>query len=245
MCVIGITLLVIGVTGCGEKVDPEEQREAENLIQGLNVMGMMTNVDAYDDYTLADGPPLNWTGPNEYEMPYGADSFYENTFWRIPLDSMETFIDTIIWLAMPEPDVWGADSDSVWTGIDTWFIGKVRNKIYFHTQFSIEDPDWVTGEFEWHWEETWYNYAYQIAKLTEGAEIDITTSANIGLSAQFRFADDGSGTTAENFASWNNTQFVRFEFFAQPQNDYDGYYLLLSEAWKVEHYFKLVKYQET
>ena len=39
MCVIGIALLVVAVTGCGEKADPEESREAQNLINGVGIMG--------------------------------------------------------------------------------------------------------------------------------------------------------------------------------------------------------------
>ena len=71
------------------------------------------------------------------------------------------------------------------------------------------------------------------------AEIDITTSVNIGLAAQFRINSDGSGSETENYASWNNTTFVRWEFYVRGSQEYDGYYTLLSEGWNVRHYFNL------
>jgi hypothetical protein len=247
LCVIGLAaLLFIGFTGCGEQLDTDEQREADNLLNGLGLMSMMTNVDAYSGYSTSPGltaPPFGWSGPNSFDLPEGSDTLFYQWQWKVPLDSMGVFLDSLIWLCMPIPNVWGADSDSLWTGINTWIIGESRNMIYFHTEFSVEDTSRVMGLFKWNWEDTYYEYDYMVSilDLNESAEIDITTSANIGLSAQFRFLEDGSGSTEDNFAAWNDQQFVRYEFFADPdEQGYDGYYELLSEGWKVRHYFRLI-----
>jgi hypothetical protein len=254
MLVIGCALVFIGlVTGCGDKVDEEELYEAQQLVTGINMMAMMTNVDAYG--TSADGTcgaPEGWDGPFVIELPEGSDTlFYEYTFpfWWFPrphIDTSGVFVDSIRWLAMPEPDVW-EDSTLVCTGINTWLIGQTYDYIYFHTTFSVADSLVVTGDFKWNWDETWYKYEYEVSKFTEAADIDITTSTNIGLAAHFLFVDNGSGTEEDCYAEWNNTIFVKYVFFAEPDpenNNADGYYTLLSEAWKVRHYFWLVKYEE-
>ena len=243
---VGIALLfVIGFNGCGDDVDPEEQYQADQLIQGFGATAMMTNVDAYSGYSsfgpgLAS-PPLGWSGPLGYDVPEGTDTLYYEFFWKLPLDSMGTVIDTVIWLAMPEPDVWGGDT-MPWTGLDTWIIGQTRPLIYFHTVFSMVDTISVNGTLKWNWEETFYEYAFDVMQdpTDYTAEIDITTSVNIGLSAQFRIIADGSGSETENFASWNNMTFVRYEFFVRGVQEYDGYYTLLSEGWNVRHYFNLI-----
>ncbi len=245
---LGIALLfVIGLTGCGDDTDQTELNEAGNLIEGLNMMAMMTNVYAYSSYQssgpLVDSAPWGWSGPNTYlYLPEGTDTLYYEFIWKIPLDSMDVQIDTMLFLLMFTPDIWDSVwQDSVPTQMDVWLIGETRNQIYFHTTVAIPDTLHVTGSMKWNWEETFYQYAYDVSTVNESAEIDITTSSNIGLSAQFRFEEDGSGSTAQNFASFFGTQFVRYEFFAVPDPDgYDGYYELLSEAWKVRHYFRLI-----
>ncbi|MBN2621578.1 hypothetical protein JXB22_10895 [candidate division WOR-3 bacterium] len=246
MLVFGCALVFAAlITGCGDKIDEDEQREAEQLVTGLNMMAMMTNVDAYSTTGL-DGAPFGWTGPFVYELPDWTDTLYYEYFIKLPLDSIDVFIDSIIWLVMPEPNVWGPDSLEPWTGIDTWIIGKARTDIYFHTTFSVEDTLAITGLLRWNWSETWYQYDYDVSMITEAADIDITTSSNIGLAAHFLFADDGSGTVDDCYAEWNNTIFVRYEFFDVPNaEEYDGYYELLSEAWKVQHFFKLTKEEST
>lgn len=253
---LGIALLfVIGLTGCGDETDQAELNEAGNLIEGLNMMAMMTNLDAYSGYQSSGpgiaAPPTGWSGPNGYQLPDWSDTlYYEYTFphwWfpRLHIDSAGVFVDSIRWLAMPEADVWGPESLELWTGIDTWITGQLRENIYFHTTFSIADSLVLSGLFRWNWEQTWYEYDYEVSKTTEAATIDITTSTNIGLAAHFLFADDGSGTENNCYAEWNNTTFVRYVFFAEPNEEhYDGYYTLLSEAWKVEHYFRLIKHEE-
>ncbi len=246
---LGIALLfVISLTGCGDETDQAELNEAENLVEGLNMLAMMTNLDAYSGYQSSGpgftSPPWGWSGPNPYpDIPNGTDTLYYYEFvWKFPLDSMETIIDTLIWLAMPEPDVWGGDT-MPWTGLDTWIIGQTRPLIYFHTVFSIVDTISVNGTLKWNWEDTFYEYAFDVRQNPTDytADIDITTSANIGLSAQFRIDADGSGPETENFASWNNLTFVRFEFFVRGSQEYDGYYTLLSEGWNIRHYFNLVE----
>jgi hypothetical protein len=246
---LGIAMLfMVSLTGCGEDIDPEEQSQAENLLSGLGLASVMTNLDAYSGYST-DGPgiatpPLGWSGPFAYlDIPEGTDTLYYEYFWKVPLDSMGTIIDTMVWLAMPEPDVWGGDT-MPWVGLDTWIIGQTRNMIYFHTTFEILDTTRVAGMMKWNWEDTYYEYDYQVSQVNYSSTIDITTSANIGLSAQFRIGNDGSGSETENFAAWNNTTFVRFEFFVRGSQEYDGYYTLLSEGWNVRHYFHLIKYEE-
>jgi hypothetical protein len=245
---LGIAMLFfISLTGCGEDLDPEEQNQAENLINGLGLAGVMTNLDAYSGYSTdaPATPPLGWSGPNAYpDIPEGTDTLFYEYFWKVPLDSLGTIIDTLIWIAMPEPDVWGGDT-MPWTGLDTWIIGQSRNMIYFHTTFEILDTTRVSGMLKWNWEETYYEYDYEVSQVTYGATIDITTSANIGLSAQFRINNDGSGSESDNYAAWNSATFVRFEFFVRGAQEYDGYYTLLSEGWNVRHYFNLIKYEET
>jgi len=245
---LGIAVLfVIGLTGCGDETDQTELNEAGNLIEGLNMMAMMTNVDAYSSYQssgpLVDSAPWGWSGPTGYPyLPEGTDTFYYEFIWKIPLDSMGVQIDTMLFLLMFTPDIWDPSCpDSIPTQMDVWLIGQERNQIYFHTTVAIPDTEHVTGSLKWNWEETFYQYVYDVSTVNESAGIDITTSSNIGLSAQFRFEEDGSGSTTQNFASFSGTQFVRYEFFAVPDPDgYDGYYELLSEAWKIRHYFMLI-----
>lgn len=248
LSILGIALLfMIGLTGCGEETDQTELLEAGNLVEGLNMLTMMTNIDAYSGYqSLGAGittVPFGWSGPNPYlELPEGTDTLYYVFFIKIPLDSMGVRIDTMLFLLMFTPDTWDTlCPDSIPTQMDVWVIGETRNQIYFHTTVAIPDTEHVTGSLKWNWEETYYQYEYDVSTLTEWAEIDISTSSNIGLSAQFRFEENGSGSTVQNFASFFGTQFVRYEFFAEPDPEgYDGYYELLSEAWKVRHYFRLV-----
>lgn len=248
LSILGIALLfAIGLTGCGDETDQTELQEAGNLVEGLNMLTMMTNVDAYSGYqSLGAGiatVPFGWSGPNPYlNLPEGDDTLYYVFFIKIPLDSMGVRIDTMLFLLMFTPDTWDTlCPDSIPTQMDVWLIGETRNQIYFHTTVAIPDTEHVTGSLKWNWEETYYQYEYDVSTLTEWGEIDISTSSNIGLSAQFRFEEDGSGSTVQNFASFFGTQFVRYEFFAEPDPEgYAGYYELLSEAWKVRHYFMLV-----
>jgi hypothetical protein len=185
---LGIALLfVIGLTGCGDDTDQTELNEAGNLIEGLNMMAMMTNVDAYsiDAYNsyqssgpLVDGAPWGWSGPNTYlYLPEGTDTLYYEFIWKIPLDSMDVQIDTMLFLLMFTPDIWDSVwQDSVPTQMDVWLIGETRNQIYFHTTVAIPDTLHVTGSMKWNWEETFYQYAYDVSTVNESAEIDITTS---------------------------------------------------------------------
>ena len=251
--ILGIALLfVIGLTGCGEDTDQAELNEAGNLVEGLNMLAMMTNVDAYSGYQSSGPgmatPPLGWAGPNVYlDMPEGTDTLFYEFAWTIPLDSSGVLLDRMLFLLMFTPDIWDTlCPDSIPTQMNVWLIGETRNQIYFHTTVAIPDTLHVTGSLKWNWEQTYYQFEYDVSTITEWGEIDISTSSNIGLSAQFRFEENGSGSTAQNFASFFGTQFVRYEFFAEPDPDgYDGYYELLSEAWKVRHYFMLVDKGDT
>lgn len=243
--VLGLCLLfAIGLTGCGDKVDENEQREAENLVNGLNMMAMMTNVDAYTALAINEAPPY-WEGPDTFPVPEEWENtvYYRWIFMKIPVDSMGTAIDSFYLYLMFTPDVWdSAYIDSVPWQLDIGLDAEVRN-IWFHTVVAIPDSIHVTGSLTWNWDETWYDYTFDVSQIDESADIDITTSANIGLGAFFLFDSVGAGSEEDNFAQWNSTVFVRYEFFAEPdENNNDGYYTLLSEAWKVRHYFKLVDY---
>ena len=237
--------LIAGFTSCSsDEVDVDELRQAENLIVGLNVTRMVA-ADAGEGGSGSPqvlAPPFGWTGPFTFNLPEGDDSLYYLFAWKFPLDSMQITIDSLLYLIMFTPDIWDPQyQDSVPTGMDAWLIGETRDLIYFHSTITIPDPVHVIGSLKWNWEATWYTYDFDVSTLTEWAEIDIATSSNIGLSAQFRFDDAGAGSTDDNWAAWHNTTFVRYEFFADPdENGYDGYYTLLSEAWKVRHYFVLV-----
>lgn len=237
---IGAALLFVTLISCGvDQSDEEELTEAENLIEGLMMMGRMTDIGAYSGPGLL-GPPFGWEGPDTFDIPEGTNTVYYKYFQKYPLDSTGIVIDSVLFLLMFTPDIW--DSlyyDSTITQIDAWLLAEVRD-IWFHSIGSIPDTLHVAGEMKWSWEDTWYEYVYDVSTIDESAEIDITTSPNIRLSAQFRFGSDGAGSTEDNWGKFQETIFVRYEFFAEPDpNGYDGYYILLSEAWKIRHYFIL------
>lgn len=247
--VLGLALLlVVGLTGCGEKTDETEQREAENLINGLGFMTMLTDVDAYSGLSLVPGfraPPWGWEGPNTYELPDGEKGQFYECIVRFPLDSMEVFVDSIMFLLMFEPDIWDTlYQDSLIVGLETWLIGVVRDDIYFNCELGIPDTLHVTGDLKWNWTETWWTYEFDVSTIDESAEIHINSSTNIRLSAQFIFDEEGAGTLDDCWAKFQETTFVKYEFFAEPDPDgYDGYYQLLSEGWKIDHYFKLIHHE--
>jgi len=240
---ISMALIFAGLISCGEKVDEQELTDAENLVEGLALMGMMTNVETYTGSTLF-GPPLGWTGPaiyNNVPSEWGNNYYYAFA-WKFPLDSAGTVIDTLLWLVMLTPDIWDTlYQDSTVTKIDVGLLAETRN-IWFHTIISFPDTMHISGDLKWNWESTWYKYAFNTSTVNESGEITITTSANINLSAHFKFDSLGAGGPEDNWGKYQETKFVQFTFFAQPDaNGYDGYYELASEAWKVKHYFKLQK----
>jgi len=245
--VFGLSLLVVvWLAGCGDKVDQDELREAENLVNGINMMAMMTNVDAYSGLNASgslDAPP-HWEGPDTFSVPdeWVSELFYKWLLIKFPIDSMGTTIDSASLYLMFTPDIWDSlYQDSTPTAMEIGILADTRD-IWFHTIVEIPDTESVNGSMKWNWEETWYKYEYDVSQITEAGKIDITTSSDIGLAAHFLFDDDGAGTTEDNYAEWNNTIFVKYEFFAEPDPEgYDGYYILLSEAWKVKHYFVLAK----
>lgn len=242
VALMGALFLVTMFVSCGgEDTDPQEQTEANDLLTGLMTLGMMTNVDDWSSaYLMA---PPNWEGPQEYPVPpeWADSTYYRFTFTKFPIDSSGVTIDSASLYLMFTPDIWDSIyADSTPTGYDIGILADTRN-IWFHTEVSIPDTLHVEGVLRWNYDETWYEYAYDVSTIDESAEIDINTSNDINLSAQFRFAADGSGSGEDNYAQFASTIFVRYEFFAEPDVDgYDGYYTLLSEAWKVRHYFTLV-----
>ncbi|MCX7995747.1 MAG: hypothetical protein N3A65_08280 [candidate division WOR-3 bacterium] len=244
LVVAGMMLLLVLFTGCGKKADEDELYQANNLIQGLAMLGMMTSVDKYGIDTYC-APPLGWIAPPEtIDVPNPVDwpnNVFYKFFIKFPLDSAGTVIDSITWLAMPSPDVWGGDTGTI-RQIDVGLLADHRN-IWFHTIISLDSVR-VRGNLKWNWEDTWYKYEFDVSIVPgdSSAEINISTSPNIQLYAHFKFDQRGAGTTEENWGKFGETIFVRYEFFAEPDaNGYDGYYILLSEGWKVKHFFKLEK----
>jgi len=240
---LGIAFLLSVFVGCGKKTDQEELKEAENLIQGLAVMGMMTHADALPKANLM-APPYGWEGPAQYNVPEEWGDLYYRFVFKFPVDSAGVTIDSGHIYLMFKPDIW--DSAHMYDPIDSVDIGILADNrdIWFRAVFDLSDTTRALGDFKWNWDETWYRYTFDVSQIDESASIDITTSPDIRLSAQFRFASDGSGTTEENFGKFDQTIFVKFEFFAEPDSSgYDGYYILLSEDWKVKHYFQLKKYE--
>jgi hypothetical protein len=91
----------------------------------------------------------------------------------------------------------------------------------------------------WNIHETWLDYTFTDMGLDtlvdRSGVIDVTTSNDIRLSAQFTFITDGSGT---GWGKFQDFEFVHFIFFdKEDANGYKGYYTLASEGWKVDHYF--------
>jgi hypothetical protein len=241
--VFGIaSILLISLAGCGgDETDEQELMDAQNLLQGLTMLGVMTNSSNTGGYRAPFGPPLFWQGPDVFNLPEGDDSIYYSFVFKFPLDSIDITIDSLMWLFIFTPDIWDSlYEDSLAIGFDTWLIGDNRDDIYFHTGVDIPDTAHITGTMKWNWTDTWWQYVFDNSTIDEAAEISITTSQNIRLSAHFLFDEDGAGSLEDNWGKFQNTTFVKYEFFAEPdENGYDGYYQLLSEAWKIDHYFVL------
>jgi hypothetical protein len=238
------SILVISLAGCGgDETDEQELMDAQNLLGGLMLMNMMVNPGTYTGSKAPATPPPFWTGPDSLDVPEGNNYlYYEYTFplGRIPFDSAGITIDSLRWLVMLTPDIWDSVyEDSLVISIDTWLMCILRD-IWFHTIISIPDSLHVTGDMKWNWDQTYFQYAYDVSTIDESAEINITTSSNLGLSAHFLFDEVGAGSLEDNWGKFQNTTFVKYEFFAEPDEDgYDGYYQLLSEAWNIDHYFVL------
>ncbi|MGQ9465884.1 MAG: hypothetical protein ACUVQ4_09360 [bacterium] len=235
-------LLVLMFVGCGKKADEDELYQAQNLVKGLTMLGTMkTYVDLYSNSFFAE-LPWGWEGPDSFNVPDEWADLYYRFINKFPIDSQGVVIDTGHLYLMFTPDIWDPlYKDSTIRQADIGLLADNRN-IWFRMVVGIPDTTHVTGDLKWNWNTTWYRYTFDNSTITEQADIDITTSPDIRLSAQFRFAEDGSGTTEENWGKFDQTIFVRFEFFAEPDPEgYDGYYILLSEGWKVKHYFKLGK----
>lgn len=246
LIVIGLTLLfVFLITDCAkEEADEQELMDAQYLLQGFIMLGQMTDttgMGAKRSGPVLIGPPFGWTGPNVYNMPEGDDSVFYEFVFKFPLDSIGVTIDSVLWLFIFIPDIWDTlYQDSLVIGFDSWLIGDTRTDIYFHTTIDTLDSLHVTGSMKWNWTATWWQYAFDNSTVDESAEINITTSPNIRLSAHFLFDEESAGSLEDNWGKFQNTTFVKYEFFAEPdENGYDGYYQLLSEAWKVDHYFAL------
>lgn len=242
LVIAGVVLLMVLFVGCGKKTDENELSEANNLLQGLAVLGMMTDVDRYSNTSFC--APPGWEGPSSFNVPEEWADLYYRWVIKFPIDSQGVTIDSGHIYLMFTPDIWQSDSaykDSVIRQMDIGLLADNRN-IWFRAVVGVPDTTHVTGDFKWNWNSTWYRYAFDNSTITERASINITTSSDIRLSAQFRFGDDGSGTTEDNWGKFDQTIFVRYEFFAEPDpQGYDGYFILLSEGWKVKHYFKLAR----
>jgi hypothetical protein len=243
LIVISMAFLLI-LVGCAKKADEVELQNAETLTQGLT--SMMTNVRAQGGNTGSNvapkpqAPPF-WGGPVLFpDIPEGSQQSYYYMAFR--WDSAGATIDSLYWLIMLTPDVWDtlvADSEFV-TAVDFWLWRRVAADVWWHFNINLSQSDLtnLTGAMKWHYNETWLNYAYTVSTdttVSKAGLIDVTTSDDIKLSAHFEFITDGSGT---GWGRWQTTEFVRWIFYAVPDPDnYEGYYTLLSESWKVKHYF--------
>lgn len=242
LVIMGLALLVAILIGCGEKTDEQELENAETLTDGL--LGMMTNVDSYSRYNGAYPKPgllapPGWYGPDVFQVPEGTETLYYWIKWAFT-DSLGQ--DTLATLIMLTPDVWDtlvSDTEFV-TKVDLWLWRLVATDIWWHFTLTMaaDDTTHLSGSMKWHYEETWLSYVFTdmgVDTTDESGIIDVTTSDDIKLSAHFEFLADGSGTGS---GKYQNIEFVRFTFFAEPDADgYEGYYTLASEGWKVEHYF--------
>jgi len=240
---VALSLLMLQIGCTKEKTDEQELQDAASLIQGLYVMGMMVNADVYE--TLDDayrGAPPPWKASKIWNIPEGTDSLYYWTIW--PYDSAAVTVDSIYWLVMLSPDIWhDSIPDTLFvTEIDTWWLRQTQNNIWFHVKisFSPNDPLHISGSMKWCVADTWFSYKFtNMGTEDESGEISVTTSPNIKLSAHFLFDSLGAGNSEQNWAKYEEYKFVQYTFFAEPENGYDGYYELASEAWKHKHHFIL------
>ncbi len=239
---IGITLaLLLVLTGCAKKADEVELQNTEQLSEGLaqtqTSTKFLSNLASSSQKPLPGAPPSGWYGPDTFvSIPEGTQTLYYHFSTR--LDSAGALIDSLQWLLMFTPDIWGGDTGYV-TGIDFWLWRKTESDIWWHFNLTIPDTAHISGAMKWHYQSTWLNYAYTVSTdtmVTKAAVFDVTTSDDIRLSANFTFNDpDGAGT---GWGKFQDIEFVRWIFYAEPDPDgYEGYYTLLSQDWKVKHFF--------
>ena len=243
LLVIGLAFVFVFIlTKCGGEAEADEQEllDAQNLLAGLNMLGTMTDTSGMATSREPMSPPLGWAGPDTFDLPEGTNDVFYQFIVKFPLDSMQTTIDSVIWLFTFVPDIWNSlYQDSLVIGFESWLIGDTRDDIYFHTTIDALDSIHVTGELKWNWTETWWTYAFDNSVINETAEIDINSSTNIRISAHFLFDENGAGELEDNWGKFQEITFVKYQFFAEDSAGYDGFYQLLSEDWKVDHYFTL------
>jgi hypothetical protein len=236
---------MVALIGCAKKADEVELKNAETLTEGLTTMRANVNGESglagSSHKPLPMAPPWPWLGPDQFtNIPEGSESLYYH--FAIRWDSAGALIDSVQWLIMLTPDVWDSlipDTNFV-TLVDFWLWRQVASDVWWHFNLGMSPTDSVhiTGSMKWHYLSTWLNYAYTVStdtSISKAGTIDVTTSDDIKLSANFTFIDDGSGT---GWGKFQNFKFVDWLFFALPDsNSYNGYYTLASEDWKVKHYF--------
>lgn len=244
LVIAGFAILFV-LAGCGNKTDQQELDDANTLTTGI--LAMMINVDEYSTLNGAypkpgiASPPFGWNGPAAYSVPWSSDTFW---YWTLKIPFTDTLgQDTAIVLGKLTPDIWDT------TGNDTAFVTKVELALwrlvnqdlwfYFELEMAPTDTMHISGGMKWNFHETWLDYDFTDMGCKPGVDesgiIDVTTSNDIRLSAHFEFIENGSGT---GWGKFQNVEFVHFTFFDEPdENDYEGYYELASEGWKVKHYF--------
>jgi len=241
-------VLMVALIGCAKKADEVELKNAETLTQGLTAMRSNVNGNSsYNGHSAIShkpsllAPPWPWLGPDTFpNIPEGTQTIY----YFINLAFQDSLgPDTLQTLIVLTPDIWQHtpfDTNFV-TKADLWFWRKVHNDIWWHGYLDMSPTDSVhiSGAMKWHYEQTWLNYAFTgistDTSISKAGVIDVTTSGDIKLSANFTFIDDGSGT---GWGKFQDFKFVDWLFFALPDsNNYNGYYTLASEDWKVKHYF--------
>jgi len=242
LIVVSIAFLMT-LVGCAKKADEVELQNAETLTEGMLAMSGMNNVSNNCGHSgvfhkpKMTAPP-GWLGPATFHIPEGTDTM----FYYIYFPFSDTFgQDTLAWLAMLTPDAWTPPNDTCFvTKVDFWLWRLVQDDIWWHFILNMSPTDSVhiTGSMKWHYQSTWLDYAYTVStdtSISKAGTIDVTTSDDIKLSANFTFIVDGSGT---GWGKFQDFKFVDWLFFAIPdENNYEGYYTLASESWKVKHYF--------
>lgn len=245
LIVLSIAFLLI-LVGCAKKADEVELQNAETLTEGLTAM--RSNVNAQSGLAgsshkpLLAAPPWPWLGPDQFSnIPEGTQTLFYH--FSLKWDSAGATIDSLQTLIMLTPDVWDTlvPDTSFVTLVDFWLWRQVADDVWWHFNLGMSQNDLVhiTGAMKWHYLSTWLNYAYTVSTdtaVSKAGTIDVTTSDDIKLSANFTFNDpDGAGT---GWGKFQDFKFVEWVFYAVYDTSvYEGYYTLASENWKVNHYF--------
>lgn len=243
---IGILLFLVLVfsffLGCSKSEESErsaaaEKDDAERLVEGVEQM--VTNIGEYDDYVGEAakllGPPQHWMGPDTFTTP---DDLVDIWYWEDGTYSGEDWL----WLLMLDPDAWEDPMVPFVENVEVWLWYQVNETWWFHFSLDMSELDTtsISGYWKWNIGDTWLEYTFTEMSVIEddySGSIEVNTSANLRLSANFDFNVDGSG---DGVGKYQDIRFVDFTFYTMPPDShggYRGYYTLASEGWNIEHQF--------